>query len=114
MLAVFDVARAHFYGVCDRDVYVEPPSELHRPGLVGKLNKTVYGPQDASNAWQKLRGAQIRSNGVELGASNPALYRSEIVNGFCHGDDFCDCGSRKMSRALENCCKGNSKRDGLA
>ena len=24
----------------------------------------------------------------ELGASNPALYRSELVNGFCHGDDF--------------------------
>ena len=27
-------------------------------------------------------------NGFELGASNPALYRSELVNGFCHGDDF--------------------------
>ena len=25
MLAVFDVSRAHFYGVCERDVYVEPP-----------------------------------------------------------------------------------------
>ena len=24
----------------------------------------------------------------ELVASNPALYRSELVNGFCHGDDF--------------------------
>ena len=23
-LAVFDVSRAHFYGVCERDVYVEP------------------------------------------------------------------------------------------
>ena len=39
-----------------------------------------------------------------FGASNPALYRSELVNCFCHGDDFviaalflpwrrfCDCG----------------------
>ena len=50
VLAVFDVLRAHFYGVCERHVYVEPPSELHRPGLVGKLNKTMYGTQDASNA----------------------------------------------------------------
>ena len=42
VLAVFDVSKAHFYGVCvcERDVYVEPPSELHRPGLVAKLNKT--------------------------------------------------------------------------
>ena len=53
-LAVFDVLRAHFYGVCERDVYVEPPSELHRPGHVARLNKTMYGTQEASNAWQKL------------------------------------------------------------
>ena len=46
VLAVFDVSRAHFYGVCERDVYVEPPAELHRSGLVAKLNKTMYGTQD--------------------------------------------------------------------
>ena len=44
------VSRAHFYGVRERDVYVEPPAELHRPGLVAKLNKTMHGTQDASNA----------------------------------------------------------------
>ena len=41
VLAVLDVSREHFYGVCERDVYVEPPAELHRPGLVAKLNKTM-------------------------------------------------------------------------
>ena len=30
----------------------------------------------------------LRSNGFELGACNPALYRSELVDGFCRGDDF--------------------------
>ena len=88
VLVVFDVSRAHFYGVCERDVYVEPPAESHRPGLVAKLNKTMYGTQDASNAWQKLWCEHLRNNGFEFGASNPALYRSELVNGFCHGDDF--------------------------
>ena len=88
MLAVFDVSRAHLYGVRERDVYVEPPSKLHRPGLVAKLNKTMYGTQDASNAWRKLWGEHLRSNGFELVASNPALFRLELVNGFCHGDDF--------------------------
>ena len=67
--------------MCERDVYVEPLAELHRPG-------TMYGTQDVSNAWQKLWGEHLRSNGSELGASNPALYRSELANGFCHGDDF--------------------------
>ena len=40
VLAVFDMSRAHIHGVRERDVYVEPPTELHRPGLVAKLNKT--------------------------------------------------------------------------
>ena len=74
--------------MCDRDVCVEPPSLLHRPGLVLKLNKTMYGTQDASDAWRKLLGERFRSYGFELGVSNPALYRSELVSGFCHRDDF--------------------------
>ena len=30
----------------------------------------------------------LSSSGFEPGASNPALYRSELVSGFCYGDDF--------------------------
>ena len=37
---------------------------------------------------QKVWGEHLRSNGFELGASNPALSRSDLVNGFCHGDDL--------------------------
>ena len=77
-----------FDGVSERDVYVEPPSDLHRSGLAANLNKTMYGTQDVSNAWRKLWREHLRSNGFELFASNPALYRSELANGFCHGDDF--------------------------
>ena len=57
--------------MCERDVFVEPLAESHHPGLVAKLNKTMYGTQDASNAWQKLWGEHLRNNGFELGASNP-------------------------------------------
>ena len=114
VLAVFDVSRAHFYGVCERDVYVEPPAELHRPGLVAKLNKTMYGTQDASNAWQKLWREHLRNNGFELGASNPALYRSELVNGFCHGDDFVTAAAEDQIEVFGKCCKRNLTRDGSA
>ena len=82
VFAVFDVSRAHLYGVCERDVYVEPPSEVHRPGLVAKLNKTMIGTQDVSNGWKKLWGEHLRSSGFELVASNPALYRSELQEKF--------------------------------
>ena len=66
----------------ERDVHVEPPSELHRPGLVARLNKTMFGTQDVSNAWKKLWREHLRSSGFELVASNPALYRSELQEKF--------------------------------
>ena len=61
VLAVFDVSRAHFYGVCERDVHVEPPAELHRPGLVAKLNKTMYE--------RKMQATHGRSCGVNIFAT---------------------------------------------
>ena len=114
VLAVFDVSRTNFYGVCERDVYVEPPAELHRPGLVAKLNKTLYGTQDASNAWQTLWSEHLRSNGFENGASNPALYRSELVSGLCHVDDFVTAAAEDQIEIFGKCCKRNLTRGGSA
>ena len=67
---------------------MQPPSELARPGFLAKLNKTMYGTQDASNVWKKTWGEQLQNNGYKLGASNPLLFCSEHLKGFCHGDDF--------------------------
>ena len=112
VLAVFDASRAYFYGVCERDVYVEPLAELHRPGLVAKLNKTMYGTQDASNAWQKLWGEHLRNNDFELGGRNPALYRSELVNEFCHGNDLLTAAAEDQIETFGKCCKRKLTRDG--
>ena len=65
--------RERTFAVCERDVYVEPPSELHRPGLVATLNNTMYETHDASNARGRNCGEHLRSSGFELGASNPAF-----------------------------------------
>ena len=54
--------------MCEHDVYVEKLDELHRIGLVAKFNKTMYGTQDAGNAWQKLWGEHLRNNGFEVQA----------------------------------------------
>ena len=69
-------------------VYAQPPSELARPGFLAKLNKTMYGTQDASNVWQKTWGEQLQNNNFTLGSSNPSLFCSDLLKGFCHGDDF--------------------------
>ena len=102
VLAVFDVSRAQFYGVCERDFYVEPPKELQRTGLVAKHNKTMYGTQDASNAWQKLWCEQIRSNGFELGASKSSVVPTRACEWILPWRRFCDCGRQKInSTSLE-------------
>ena len=87
VLAVFDVSRAHFYGVCERDVYVEPPSELHRPGLVAKLNKL----RCTGRRMRAMRGRNCGANTSAAMAlsSVQAIQRcTELVSGFCHRDDF--------------------------
>ena len=99
---------------CERDVYVEPLAELHRPGLVAKLNKTMHGTKDASNAWQKLWGEHLRNNGFELRASNPASYRSGLVTGVCHGDDFVTTAAEDQIEVFGKFCKRNLTRDGSA
>ena len=43
------------------------------------------------------------NNGFELGASNPALYRSELVNGFCHGDGFVTTAAEDQIEVIGKC-----------
>ena len=54
-LVHFDIPRPHFMPKADRGNSVEIPSEgpKKRPDSVGKLNRTWYGMQDASNLYQK-------------------------------------------------------------
>ena len=66
----------------------------------------------------------LRSNGFELGARNPALYRSDLVNGFCHGDDFVTAAAEgvleifgtvlheKFDRVAQDCQSDQQRADG--
>eukprot|EP00971_Amphidinium_carterae_P307152 6104249-Amphidinium_carterae.2 len=65
------VSRAQFYGVCVRDVYVKPPPELHREGFLAKVNKTMYGTQDASKVWQKTCMGTYKGTALRFVASTP-------------------------------------------
>ena len=46
-----DVKSAFLHGTpLERDVYMEPPVECNKPGIVWKLRNTVYGLYDASRS----------------------------------------------------------------
>ena len=47
-----DVKNAYLQGEqIDREVYMEPPVEVRRPGMVWLLRKAVYGMNDAGRRW---------------------------------------------------------------
>eukprot|EP00971_Amphidinium_carterae_P070703 1398143-Amphidinium_carterae.3 len=51
----------------------------------------MYGTQDASRIWQKSWAEFFETNGVSsvmTSRCNPALFKSDFVIDFCHGDDF--------------------------
>ena len=46
-LASVDVRAAFLqFKVLDRDVYIEPPSNIKKPGILWKLKKPFYGVKD--------------------------------------------------------------------
>ena len=61
VLSLFDVSRAHFYSVCERDVYVAPLSELHRPGLLANSTRQCTG--------RKMRAMHGRNCGANTSAA---------------------------------------------
>eukprot|EP00971_Amphidinium_carterae_P319485 6349462-Amphidinium_carterae.1 len=65
----------------------------------------MYGTQDASRIWQKTWAEFLETKGVMTGRCNPALFKSDFVIGFCHGDDFviaaCIDEARKFGEMLK-------------
>jgi len=91
-LAIYDISRAHFYASSDRPVFVTLPEEwaAKHPGCCGRLNKTMYGRQDASNRWQADYTELLQKHAYIVGESNKAVFWSVEGDGRCmvHGDDF--------------------------
>jgi hypothetical protein len=86
--AKWDISRAHFYGVAERNVAIRLPSELHQDGMVGRLEKTAYGTGDAASIWARTWPKALKAVNAVTGKANEALIWSPHVKGFCHGDDF--------------------------
>ena len=58
-----DVSRAHLYGITQRGLFVDLPDELKQAGTCGRLLRSLYGTQDASNIWQTDYSKLLHSGG---------------------------------------------------
>ena len=94
VLAVFDVSKAHFYGLCERDVYVEPPSitsswtrsQTQQNNVWECVEETVE--RTPPQQWLSARCKQ--SNVVQIKACEWILPWRR----------FCDCGNKRSNRGL--------------
>eukprot|EP00435_Cladocopium_sp_Y103_P050944 s1858_g15.t1 len=92
---MWDISRAHFYGIPKRTIYIELPDEdasYTESGEkeCGLLKKSMYGTPDAPNIWQQHYTTLLESADIKRGRSNASVFYRERdgTRVVVHGDDF--------------------------
>ena len=95
---VLDVCNACVDGIPTRDLYVKLSPELGLgEGVVGKLQKCMYGTRDAGAIWEWTYTQALLRMGFIQGSSNPCCFRHPKwqLALVVHGDDFTCLGTSK-------------------
>ena len=97
-LGLWDISRAHFYGILKRAIYIELADEDESYTESGEkecglLMKSMYGTQDAPNIWQSHYAGLLEPVGICRGKGNASVFYRDpdgirIVGMVVHGDDF--------------------------
>ena len=110
-MGLWDISRAHFYGVPKRKIFIEFPSE--EPALAGGkhcglLQRSMYGTQDAPNIWQSHYSQILVDAGYLKGKLNASViyHPGHNIRIMVHGDDFLALGDQKHLLELEKVVKG--------
>ena len=89
-----DVKSAFLQGTpLDREVFMEPPSEYKKTGIVWKLKKTVYGLYDGSRSWYFAVKDELKSLGMKSISGDDAFFTMSKTGELfgmtvLHVDDF--------------------------
>jgi len=78
-IVLLDIKKAFLYGKMWRNVYIELPDEDEKSGrgLVGKLDRAMYGTRDAPAEWQAELERTMVSIGFVQSSSTPCVYYHE-------------------------------------
>lgn len=102
-----DIASAFLQGKpIERTVYVLPPKEFYKPGVVWKLHKCVYGLSDAARMWYTNVREQTDKAGLTKSLYDDALFFSfddGILSGMMtvHVDDFVFAGTELFQAKIK-------------
>ena len=90
----------------DRDVFVKPPKEAQvAKGILWKLNKCLYGLNDASKMWYDEIDTRFIDHGFEQSCQDTALYiykENDNIEGAVaiHVDDFMHAGTEHFNSTI--------------
>ena len=93
-LKSLDVTSAFLQGQpLEREVFVSPPAEARKEGVIWKLKKTCYGLYDASRSWYFAVKEQIEKLGMKTLSGDSSFFyliKEGKLEGLCilHVDDF--------------------------
>ena len=114
-LKSMDVSSAFLQGApLERKVYMEPPAERQKKGMIWKLNKSVYGLYDASRKWFQAVKPELQALGMRSVSGDEAFFyhmKDGKLVGLCilHVDDFLVAGRSEFLRALDQKLGGRFK-----
>ena len=99
-LMVLDVKKAFLYGATQRNVYIRLPAEDARAGekgIVGKLDKAMYGTRDAPLVWRQEVKKTLEALDFYGSTASPCVYRHRTKDLMLvtHVDDFLVSGTRE-------------------
>ena len=72
-----NISKAYFFAPATRDIFIELPPEEAEPGMVGKLEKLLYGTRDAALNWAEAFTKVLISTGYRKGLSSPCSFHHE-------------------------------------
>ena len=71
---MMDARKAHLNPKCEKDVYIELPSEVGaKEGMCGKLDFWICGMRPAAQAWESLYAGKLEGEGFERGVGNAVI-----------------------------------------
>lgn len=108
-LNAMDIKTAYLQGTkLDRDIFLKPPKECSSPGIIWKLNKCVYGLNDASLHWYRRVKEVMLECGGSVSKVDPSIFYWHNKDGqlvgvlACHVDDFIWGGTAEFERVISH------------
>ena len=89
----------------EHDVFIQPPKEFRKPGIVWKLKKPVYGLNYASFRWYETVKNELTTLGCAISPLDKAVflfYENECLTGIVvvHVDDFVFSGNSRFIKTV--------------